>query len=844
MYRPFRLLWGITTFSFLFLVSAHAATQDFSRLSADSFLSYGNALEETSANNAGLHLSIDAAVLSASFKPAAALELTDFPLSPVESGTLRLQRVRSVIDANTEIWVGDDENGRRLPVPSIQSFRGEIVGEQGSFVFLSAVDGTLIGNIQRADGSNHIFAPIGQHGKHRDAHLLASEAQAVPNATEIDFNCLSDFGDWGEGSVESKDFQRDRTQAQDDETLLELELAVETDTQFYSLMNNDIERQLEYITAVYAMISNIYEEYVNVTFYINRLFLWEEAPNEDPYRDDGNIGIMLGEMQSYWNQRRKGVQRDIAQLVTATGSTQVGGIAFPGQPGSGSLCDKSFGYSVIGFRGRFSYPTLGYTWDVIAAAHELGHNFGSPHTHSCYWKPALDSCVLNRSGGDRNIDCIGDRPVNAPGSIMSYCHLLNGQVQIRFLEEVADLIRQGANSKSDRCIDEVTEPSIFVQHPLGAGQAYAAGTPVDVAWTSSRVSTVGLKYSTNYGDSWNEIVSGIDAVDRAYTWQIPKDFGNHEQVKLMVYDVRDPAVFDSTWGAFAVEASEVKVTHPNGSEILVEGRTVKLTWDSRLVEAVDIYYSVNNGRTWREIVRNTANNSNYNWAVPQGIHTEDALIRVVDASNGETLDESDARFEIAAPRLRPILPGWRDGVLIGSSYQIQWEAEHVDKVRLALVIGDDTTTIRFSTDAVKGQFDWNVDPNQYSETSEAYILITGIGFSFRVYTLAGPFALVTNPVLSVGDQTAPVPMRLLSIAPNPAASHTSVAYSSDVLTEWVEIRVQDVLGRELLRERSVGTLLPGRHQIEVATEGLATGLYVISIESTAGRASGTLSIAR
>ena len=68
----------------------------------------------------------------------------------------------------------------------------------------------------------------------------------------------------------------------------------------------------------------------------------------------------------------------------------------------------------------YSYPT--YSWTVMVATHELGHNFGSMHTHACWWPTrfnaitAIDSCYFAEG------NCFsGTKP--ATGTIMSYCHL-------------------------------------------------------------------------------------------------------------------------------------------------------------------------------------------------------------------------------------------------------------------------------------------------------------------------------------------------------------------------------------------------------------------------------------
>jgi hypothetical protein len=63
-----------------------------------------------------------------------------------------------------------------------------------------------------------------------------------------------------------------------------------------------------------------------------------------------------------------------------------------------------------------------YSWTLSTIAHELGHNFSSPHTHNCNWEVApgefgqIDSCW--NAEGNCQPDIRG-----RVGTIMSYCHL-------------------------------------------------------------------------------------------------------------------------------------------------------------------------------------------------------------------------------------------------------------------------------------------------------------------------------------------------------------------------------------------------------------------------------------
>src|SRR5262249_6658824 len=171
---------------------------------------------------------------------------------------------------------------------------------------------------------------------------------------------------------------------------LTFNLAVDCDYEIYHVrFVDDLAAATSYILTVLGMSNLIYERDLETTLKVVYLNFWTTA--DDPYTQSTTDGE-LNEFKAYWLAHNGNISSHLKHLISGRGLG--GGIAYVDAVCTGN----AFGVSAID--ANYTYPTFTATWDVNVLAHEMGHNLGSPHTHSCVWSQegrvplnaTLDSC--------------------------------------------------------------------------------------------------------------------------------------------------------------------------------------------------------------------------------------------------------------------------------------------------------------------------------------------------------------------------------------------------------------------------------------------------------------------
>ena len=199
-------------------------------------------------------------------------------------------------------------------------------------------------------------------------------------------------------------------------------VAIDTDAQLLSAkFANDTNAATSYLASLFAAINPMYNRDLQMQLVQGTTFL---RVGSDPYtvKDSGSAsGSKLSELSNYWAAHYGSTARTVTAMISGLqgSSNSASGIAWVG-----GLCSPNYGYS---FSQVFKINYL--SGDALIVGHEIGHNFGSVHTH-CY-TPPIDQCFNVEPGCYSGAtSCPAPATINGvpnvTGTIMSYCHLSGG----------------------------------------------------------------------------------------------------------------------------------------------------------------------------------------------------------------------------------------------------------------------------------------------------------------------------------------------------------------------------------------------------------------------------------
>ncbi|HYU31849.1 MAG TPA: IPT/TIG domain-containing protein [Thermoanaerobaculia bacterium] len=423
-----------------------------------------------------------------------------WPVSPGERADVRLTRF-DVYAPGAKIWKVEGDRKTEVPRSRMAFFEGmaEDAPDVRVFVAVEPDTGRFQGLTISPRGRYEI-RPTGEreHLVTVPEYFLPQNGQAQP----VTWRCgQSDAKLTPEIPLEPSD---EAVTGRVLSSLHTVTVTVDTDNELLSLKFSDnATNATSYVAALIAAMTVTYERDLNIRLLQGTTFL-RVSSTPDPFSQlpDSNglvTNAQLSEFANYWVANNGGVTRGLAMLLSGKSPNQFlsAGLGYVN-----TLCSSSFGYS---FSQVFKYNGSTGASDAFVVGHELGHNFGSQHTHNpAGYNPPIDTCATTTNtnlfncltqctaqqcsvlAGDGALACNACpaattiNGVNTQGTLMSYCNNLSPfgscNTQQVFHPRTIDLITGLVTPKIGICVfPAVTVSQTSPNHGLASG-----GTPVTI----------------------------------------------------------------------------------------------------------------------------------------------------------------------------------------------------------------------------------------------------------------------------------------------------------------------------------------------------------------------------
>ncbi|RED49287.1 M12 family metallo-peptidase [Seonamhaeicola aphaedonensis] len=410
----------------------------------------------------------------------------------VKGSSLELQLVKSkVLTDEFKVYKGTDRN-KPIEYKKGAHYWGIVKGDTQSMVAISFYGDEIVGNL-KVFGKSY---DLGKIRNNLDKHHILYENKDIREQFDLECSTPDESEHMHKSSIEKVESSSSLSSGNC------VKMYLETDYSMYEHYGS-VEAVTNYVTGAFNQVILLYaNESINMS--INELVVWDVV---DPYPGTDTSSILT----QFRDELSGNYNGDLAHLIIK--SSEVSG----GRAYLNVLCNKTYGVGVSGI--GTSYNDIpNYSWTVMVLAHEIGHNLGSSHTHSCKWNG--DNTVIDDCGnvyymtngrddnGDNIVDNLDDAQAFSPcfdnvnniipsegGTVMSYCHLnsVGIDLSLGFGQQPGDLIRNRVANAT--CL------SACVGGPL---LAEVSSTNVTCGSSNDGAASVAASGGTgNYSYSWS-----------------------------------------------------------------------------------------------------------------------------------------------------------------------------------------------------------------------------------------------------------------------------------------------------------------------------------------------------
>lgn len=466
----------------------------------------------------------------AAVRQARALRLTDFPLPGGATAELALESF-SIFDEKSVVYAMGPDGPIRRPIPDITLYRGRVAGELGSWVYLAIEPNGMSGTIITGGKSHTVFTALNQSlAPGAPARVTVAETSDESSTYGCGVNDNDEFEQLGSALPPTP-----KRAVAGRDTLL-AQIAIDADYESFQHYKG-VANTENYIVARMGESSAIYERDLDIVLRIPFLRVWTV---KDPFPGTSDREL-LNVFTTYWRDKMDTVARTLAVMISRK-PISAGGVS-QGLAWLHVLCSTERGTAFV----KFSAMDNFISGHVGVLAHEIGHNFGSPHTHSCTWNPPVDSCYTAEPIGNR-APCFTAGEIHlllGGGELMSYCHMRYGGANKHniYRDRVGSAVRGWAEAAP--CMEATASIRMLKLTGPAGGNALCTGDSLVVTWDATGTNDFNIELSRNDGATYDTVLAAaVPRTVRRWVWYIPGGFVTGTGFRIRVKDVKNETLVD------------------------------------------------------------------------------------------------------------------------------------------------------------------------------------------------------------------------------------------------------------------------------------------------------------
>lgn len=373
-------------------------------------------------------------------------------------------------------------------------------------------------------------------------------------------------------------------------------------------------------------------------------------------------------------------------------------------------------------------------------------------------------------------------------------------------------------------IETVDTAKLYLIQPNGS-EKLQAETIYQIKWFSEYVDSITIDFSADDGKNWTNLVENYPANKKYFNWLVPNILSKNCRIKI--YDPTHLKRIDISSANFEITDKKLQITYPIGGEVFKGKQKSIITWNSNKVNFLNIYFSSDNGSTWKSLAMNLPNDKNYhNWTVPN-VNSDKCLIKIVDRTDETIFDLNDSVFTIddMNDSIKILTPDGLEQIAKNRNFIIKFISNDIRSVKIDLI----NDSLKFSQSIDKNysvkdgtnEYNWFVSDSL--QNSDKYkIMITSLQDSSTKSVSKSYFSIYTDTYINeLQNFNCFDKIKLIS---SPTENNFTLQIENNF--NDLSVRIYNSLGIQLKN-----CYYKSSDAITVDLSGFASGIYFIQINN-------------